>query len=135
MAEYYRLLLGRSAPQNLSPRDAKRALAKELVSWLHSPAQAALAEEGFDKIFVEHGTPQDIEELTLEQGDGMAHMPAVMALAFGVSRSEARRLIEQGAVELAGEPLAADAYDIPVQRLDGEVLKVGKRRFVRLRVT
>ncbi len=135
MGEYYRLLLGRSAPEGLSPRDAKRALARELVSWLHSPARAALAEEDFEKIFVEHGTPEDIEEFAFEQDDGVAHLPAVMAGALGVSRSQARRLIEQGAVELAGEPLATDAYDIPVERLDGEVLKVGKRRFVRLRAT
>ncbi len=56
-----------------------------------------------------------------------------MATAFGVSRSQARRLIEQGGVSLGGEALAPDEYDVEAERAEGQVLKVGKRRFRRLR--
>ncbi len=55
-----------------------------------------------------------------------------MAREFGISRSEARRLIDQGGVTLGEEPLAAGEHDVPVERADGQVLKVGRRRFRRL---
>ena len=61
------------------------------------------------------------------------HLPAVMAEAFGMSRSEARRLIDQGGVTLGETQLVAGEHDVPVERSDGQVLKVGKRRFRRLR--
>jgi tyrosyl-tRNA synthetase len=134
MADYYMLLLGREIPAERSPRDAKRLLARELVGRLHSPEQALEAERRFDRVFVEHKAPEQIEETHIQAGpDGMVHLPEVMAEAFGVSRSEARRLIEQGGVSLGDAPLGAREHDILAERADGQVLKVGKRRFVRLR--
>ena len=62
------------------------------------------------------------------------HMPALLRDAFGISASEGRRLIAQGGVKLDGEPLGAGDLDLAPSRLDGAVLQVGKRRFVRLRV-
>jgi tyrosyl-tRNA synthetase len=56
-----------------------------------------------------------------------------METLFGLSRSEGRRLLEQGGVRLDGEPLGAEEQDLPAERLDGAVLQVGKRRFRRLR--
>ncbi len=136
MAEYYRLLLQRELPgEELSPRDAKRALARELVGRLHSPAQAIEAERRFDRVHVEHRTPEWMEETTVPVGEsGTVHLPEIMAGAFGMSRSEARRLIEQGGVSLDGATLEPDEHDVAGQRVDGAVLKVGKRRFRRLRV-
>jgi tyrosyl-tRNA synthetase len=66
-------------------------------------------------------------------GDGVVHLPAQLAAAFGVSTSEARRALAQGGVKLDGEPLPADPLDRPAGELDGRVLQLGKRRFVRLR--
>ena len=60
-----------------------------------------------------------------------AEMPAVLADAFGISRSEARRLIAQGGVRIDDE-VVTDA-DVAATELDGRVLRAGKRRFVRLR--
>jgi tyrosyl-tRNA synthetase len=133
MGEYYRLLLDRPLPQELSPRDAKRQLARELTGWLRDPDQADLAEQRFEQVFVEHQTPQDVPELEIQASDGEVHLPAVIAKAFGLSRSQARRLIEQRAVELAGSERAVESFDLPAEQLDGEVLKVGRRRFVRLK--
>jgi tyrosyl-tRNA synthetase len=133
MGEYYRLLLGCEPPQDLPPREAKRALAREIVAWLHSPAEAQEAERQFDRIFVERGAPEQIEELVFEVQNGMVHVPGLMAGAFGVSRSEARRLIDQGGVSLDEQALAAGEHDLAPARLDGAVLRVGKRRFRRLR--
>jgi tyrosyl-tRNA synthetase len=151
MAEYYRLLLHREPligtppgppsdslpnpePDQLQPRDAKRALAREIVAWLHSPAAAEQAEREFDRVHIEHAMPEQIEEARFSAGeDGQVHLPGLIAEAFGISRSEARRLIDQGAATLGGEPLAKGEHDVAAERADGQVLKLGKRRFRRLR--
>jgi tyrosyl-tRNA synthetase len=133
MGEYYRLLLGRELDSQLPPREAKRALARDIVRWLYSPEAAVEAERAFDRVFVERGAPQQIEEFAFEANDGVVHLPGLMADAFGVSRSEARRLIDQGGVSLGEQAVTAGEHDLPVERLDGVVLRVGKRRFRRLR--
>ena len=65
----------------------------------------------------------------------MVHLPAALSQAFGISRSEARRLLTQGGVRVAGEPLSGAELDVPAARLDGLVVQVGRRQFRRLRVT
>jgi tyrosyl-tRNA synthetase len=134
--QYYRLLLGREPGEQAeerSPRDAKRALAGKLVSWLHSPAQAAAAERHFDRVFVERQAPEQIEEASFERDGGLLHLPGLISEEFGISRSEARRLIDQGGVTLGEMPLATGEHDVAGERADGQVLKVGRRRFRRLR--
>jgi tyrosyl-tRNA synthetase len=133
MGEYYRLLLGRELDGEVPPREAKRALAREIVGWLHSPEVAGEAESEFDRVFVQRGAPEQIDELVFEAENGLVHMPGLMADAFGISRSEARRLIDQGGVSLDEQALAAGEHDLAPERLDGVVLRVGKRRFRRLR--
>jgi tyrosyl-tRNA synthetase len=143
VAEYRRLLLdprsdGRGPGREdgnggLSARDAKRALARELVAWLHSPEDAAAAERHFDRLFVEHEAPEEIEDATFDSDGGLVHLPGLIAEQFGTSRSEARRLIDQGGVTLGDSQLAAGEHDVPLERADGQVLKVGRRRFRRLR--
>ncbi|HYM46534.1 MAG TPA: tyrosine--tRNA ligase [Solirubrobacteraceae bacterium] len=132
--DYYRLLLRRDIPAELSPRDAKRLLARELVGWLHSPERAEEAERHFDRVFVERQEPKRIPEAAVRgDGEGRVHLPAVMAEELGMSRSEARRLIDQGGVALGGSQLQAGEHDVAAERADGQVLRVGKRRFLRLR--
>jgi len=124
---------GASGPAGVSARDAKRALARDLVQWLHSPEAAAAAERHFERLFVEHEAPEQIEEAGISSDDGVLHLPGLIADEFGVSRSQARRLIDQGGVTLGDAALQAGEHDVPVERADGQVLKVGKRRFRRLR--
>jgi tyrosyl-tRNA synthetase len=62
----------------------------------------------------------------------VVHVPALIAQAFGVSTSEARRLLGQGGVKVDGEALDGGRLDIPMGDLDGKVLQVGKRRFARV---
>ena len=68
-------------------------------------------------------------EHPLPAGDPV-HLPAVLAEAFGISTSEARRLIAQGGVRVADEPVGE--LDVARATLAGVVLQAGKRRFVRL---
>ncbi len=136
MGDYFQLLLGSPAsgpPGKVSARDAKRALARGLVAWLHSPEAAEAAERNFERVHVEHRAPEEIEEANFREDGGMLHLPGLIAEQFGISRSEARRAIDQGGVTLGEEQLAAGEYDVPCQRADGRVLKLGKRRFRRLK--
>jgi tyrosyl-tRNA synthetase len=133
MGGYYRLLLSRDLDPSRPPREAKRELARELVAWLYTSEAAGEAEREFDRVFVDRGAPEQIEEHTFEAHNGVVHVPGVVADAFGVSRSEARRLIEQGGVSLDGTPVSGEEHDLPASRLDGAVLRAGKRRFRRLR--
>lgn len=133
MEEYFRLLLGRDLPADLSPRDAKRLLAREIVAWLHGPQRAQEAQAAFDRLFVEGREPEQMPEHRFGVDGAPVHVPALIAEAFGISRSEARRLLAQGAVQIGERRLGAEEQDLPRDQLDGQVLRVGKRRFCRLR--
>jgi tyrosyl-tRNA synthetase len=132
LGEWYDLLLGSPRPEDMSPRDAKRALARALVTRYHGEDAAAAAEAAFDRVFIDRALPEDIEEAPIGAADGASvHLPELMATLFGGSRSEARRKIAQGGVRLDGEPVRE--LDVPAADLDGRVLQVGKRQFRRLR--
>jgi tyrosyl-tRNA synthetase len=131
---WYSLLLGAPPPADAAPRDAKRALARALVARFHDQAAAAEAEAAFDRVFIAHELPADIPEFAVVHDDSTVHLPALIAEAFGRSRSEARRTLQQGGVRLDGEPVPAEPLDVPAAGLDGRVLQLGKRQFRRLRV-
>jgi tyrosyl-tRNA synthetase len=133
MGTWYRLLLHHESDPALGPRDQKRFLARKLVERFHDEREAELAETNFDRIHVEHQPPEEVEEVAFAADDGAVHLPAVLEDVFGMSRSEGRRLLSQGAVRLDGEALGEDDQDVAADRLDGAVLQVGKRRFRRLR--
>jgi tyrosyl-tRNA synthetase len=134
LPDWYSLLLGGAPDPALSPRDAKRALARALVERFHDLPAAAAAEEHFDRVIVRHEPPADIPEVAFTASDGTVHLPALLAAAFGVSTSEARRGLGQGAVRLDGAPVANGALDLPVSDVDGRVLALGRRRFARVRI-
>jgi tyrosyl-tRNA synthetase len=137
MAEYFRLLLGEETPAG-PPNEAKRELGRRIVARFHDEDAARAAEEHFDRLFVRREAPEEIEDLDLAPYAGanavLVHIPVLMADAFGISSSEARRLLKQGGVKLDGETMAPDALDIAPAELDGKVLQAGKRRFRRLRL-
>ena len=137
MGTYYELLLGESVPKG-DPMAAKRLLARRIVERFHDSAAAEAAEARFDTVHVAREIPEDIPELSLAEADGVqqnggdVHLPALIAGVFGISSSEARRLIAQGGVKLDGEGVDPDRLDLSAGELGGRVLQVGKRRFVRL---
>jgi tyrosyl-tRNA synthetase len=128
--QWWRLALDADPPDGLEPMEAKLALARGIVERYHGSGAAEDAERHFTRVVREGQAPADVPEAVLPPGDPV-HLPALLAEAFGLSTSEARRLIAQGGVKLDGEPVG----DLDVDRatLDGAVLQAGKRRFMRLR--
>jgi tyrosyl-tRNA synthetase len=128
LEEWYRLVMEQPVPAG-EPLAAKLALARFIVARSHGEEAAREAEAHFTRVVREGKAPEEVPELALPDGDPV-HLPAVLAAAFGLSTSEARRLIGDGAVKVGGE--AVRELDLPRLRLENALVQAGKRRFVRL---
>ncbi len=113
----------------IHPNEAKRHLARSIVTLYWGEDEAARAEAGFDRVFKEGGTPEDLDEVTIPDGDPVS-LPGLIRDVFGLSGNEARRLIDQGAVRIDDEVVSNQ--ELPRDALSGRVLRVGKRRFAHL---
>lgn len=113
----------------LHPNDAKRRLARAIVELYWGEGAGDAAEAAFDRVFRHGDSPEDLEEHKVPHGD-VVHLPSLIRDVFGISGSEARRLISQGAVYIDG--IDVEAEELNRTQLVGTVLRVGKRRFARL---
>ncbi len=112
------------------PGETKRQLAREVAALYWGEDAAADAEAAFDRLFREKAIPDDVPTIAVD-GAGQQSIPALLeAAGLVASRSEARRLVKQGAVKLDGQRLDAEYVD--AASLPGVVIQVGKRRFVRV---
>jgi tyrosyl-tRNA synthetase len=135
LPDWYALLLGAKPDPALGPRDAKRALARALAERFYDADAARAAEESFDRLHIRHEVPEDVPVVRFTvDGASTVHLPALLAQAFSVSTSEARRSLQQGAVRLDGDPVSGGALDVPAGEVDGRVLQMGKRRFARVEI-
>ena len=125
--QWWRLCLD-SEPPAVEAMESKLALARGIVDLYQGAEAAAAAEAHFTRVVREGRHPTEIQEAPLPADDPV-HLPAVLAVVFDVSTSDARRLIAQGGVKVGGEPVSD--LDVPRARLAGAVLQAGKRRFVR----
>ncbi len=128
LPEWWRLVAEQDVPEG-DPMDAKLELARSIVRRSHGEAAAAAAEAHFTRVVREGAAPEDVPGLALPEGDPV-HLPALIAAGFGLSTSDARRLIAQGGVKVDG----AVVHDLDVARssLGRALLQVGKRRFARI---
>jgi len=140
MANYFTLLTdlptGEIAalvdPAKTHPRRAKAALAGRIVAAYHDPAAAESASAEFDRVFAERQTPTEMPEVAVPAGPvGLVEL--IVAAGFAASNSEARRLIRQNAVSIDGEKISD--VKARVAPKDGQILRVGKRRFGRIAVS
>jgi tyrosyl-tRNA synthetase len=127
LGQWWRLCLDREAPAS-DPMESKLALARGIVDLYHGAQAADEAEAHFTRVVREGQAPAEVPDHPLPDGDPL-HLPAVLADAFGVSTSEARRLIAQGGVRVDGQ--AIEELDVPRSTLSGAVVQAGKRRFAR----
>jgi len=120
--------------RSLNPMELKMRLAREIVAQFHSDEAAQAAEEEFTRVFRERELPEEPEVHQVDFGEvtdshGRTGLTRLLAdLGAVPSRSEARRLIRQGAVEIDGKVATTDVVELR----DGMVLRVGKRRFLRI---
>jgi tyrosyl-tRNA synthetase len=114
------------ASGKIHPKDAKMKLAREIVTVYHGPSEAEGAEKEFVQIFQQHGQPDEMDEFKLK--DGQSLLDVLDEAGLTESRSQSRRMIQQGAVKLDDQKL-----DDPHAEFPGKgVLQVGKRKFIRI---
>jgi tyrosyl-tRNA synthetase len=124
-----RELLAELGAGSLPPVEAKRLLAHTVVARFHDAAAGDAAEQEFLRVHRRRELPTEIAEAPLPPGDPV-YLPGLLVAALGISsNSEARRLIEGGGVRLEGAPVSA--LELPRAELEGRVMQVGRRRFVR----
>ena len=120
----------------LHPRDVKMQLAYELVRIYHGDEAAQEAEKEFQQIFQQRLLPTNIPAVSLSRQKDPREFDIITFLAkvsIVSSRSEARRMIQQGAVKINGERV--QNIDEVIRWEDEMVLQVGKRRFVQIEET
>jgi tyrosyl-tRNA synthetase len=131
LLEQWWTLIAERPPPTTDSLESKLALARLIVTRSWGEEAARRAEEHFTRVVRRGEAPAEVPEVPLPAGDPV-HLPALLVESLGVeSTSEARRLIQQGAVKVNGEP--AVELDAPRAELAGALLQVGKRRFARLR--
>ncbi len=126
----------RLAEGTVHPRDAKARLAREIVRLWHGAKAAEAAEAAFRRVFVNKELPEQIPEGLISRDElvqGKARVAKLLVLlGLAESNSEARRLISQGGVSIDGTRVRDIDTEVVVQ--DGLILRVGRRRFAKVRL-
>ena len=132
------------ATGSIHPNDEKRRMARSIVDLYHGAGAGEVAEAAFDKVFRQHEVPDDVVDRTVPpdvfsrdaDGGWIVHVPALLeGMGLVRSRSEGRRLQDQGGVRKDGSPQRQTDLRIvgdPPGDLLGSVWQVGRRRFARL---
>ena len=102
-----------------------------IVAQYHGQGDAESAAEEFDRVFKQHDVPADMPEIPVSAGK-IGIVELICLAEFAESRGQAKRLVKQGAVTIDGQSIAS--IDAEVEPADGQVLKVGKRRFGQLKI-
>jgi len=110
--------------ENANPMELKKRLAREIVTQLYDPKAAREAEENFARVIQQKELPEEIPLGTRAQGSLLDY---IVANNLAKSKSEARRLIEQGAVYVDGEKV----IDLHKEVTKDSIIKVGKRRYIK----
>ncbi|VAW84030.1 Tyrosyl-tRNA synthetase [hydrothermal vent metagenome] len=138
MWRYYELLSEKTitqiqnAKKNKHPRDAKLALAKEIVARFHDQNAAIAAENEFIARFQRGVLPDDIPEVVLNVGEGIAIANMLKDSGLTQSTSESYRMIKQGAVKLDGERVSDKT--LRLSRNIECIVQVGKRRVAKIKL-
>ncbi len=114
-----------------NPRNLKRRLAREIVSLYHTPEEAVKAEEEFDRIFIKKELPDEIPEMEWTRANGnISITDLITQVSFAPSKSEARRLVQQGGVTFNNQKISDPSTTVIIEK--DNILKVGKRKFIRI---
>ncbi|MGZ3775291.1 MAG: tyrosine--tRNA ligase [Bdellovibrio sp.] len=120
------------ADKRKHPRDVKVNLAKFLIKRFHSQTAAEAAEEEFNRIFVEKGLPDEVEEFQLSAEEQIG-LPALMVRAGLVaSNGEGGRLIQGGGVQIDGEKVSDPRLKVDLKSGQSFVIRAGKKKFIKI---
>ena len=114
--------------ESINPMVLKKRLAREIVTQLYNQKEATGAESNFAKVFQRGEVPEEIKECRIPLGGGVDFRDILVKAHLAKSRSEANRLIAQGAVSVDGRKISENAASIE----SGSIIKVGKRRFAKV---
>lgn len=118
-------------PEKTHPKKAKVALAKDIIAQFYDSAAADAAEAEFDKVFAQKKLPTDIPEVQVA-ADAVMASKLLMECKLVASGGEAKRMIKQSAVSIDGEKVSSPSAEITPA--DGMIIKVGKRKFAKLKI-
>ncbi|KAF0196586.1 MAG: tyrosyl-tRNA synthetase [Bacillota bacterium] len=116
----------------LHPRDLKMRLSRTIVTMYHGEQAGQVAEQHFVTVFQERALPEDINEAQWKGKASVGVVKLLSELGLTASNSEARRMIQSGAVRVNGERMVTDEQVVNVE--SGTIVQVGKRKIVRVRV-
>lgn len=144
MFRYYELLSELSSTEieqlkqkmedgEIHPKEVKKQLARELTARFHSSQESLKAEENFETVFKKGGLPDDITEKRVQSSEKIWLPKLLVELELVNSTSDGRRMIKQNAVSIDGEKVTD--VDTQVSPTGERLIKVGKRRFCRVRFT
>ncbi|MBI4919801.1 tyrosine--tRNA ligase [Candidatus Azambacteria bacterium] len=112
-----------------NPRDVKSRLAFELVKMYHGEKNAEKAEMEFEKVFRKHELPEKMPAVLLEKGS-YKMIDLLIKTNLVKSKSEARRLVNEGAVKIGGRPIK----DLKINIASDFIVQIGKRRFAKIKI-
>ncbi|HZO87438.1 MAG TPA: tyrosine--tRNA ligase [Chthonomonadaceae bacterium] len=131
-------LLREAGSGRVNPKDVKARLAREIIALYHGMPAAEAAEAEWQRVHSAGELPSEMPEVVLKPEvarEGKVWVCRLLVVAgMAKGTGEARRLIEQGGVTLNGEKIADANAELPLAELNEAVLRVGPRRFVRLKV-
>lgn len=116
--------------QTINPRDLKRKLARTVVAMYYSEQASIEVEQNFDKIFIKKEVPENVLEVEIKNYNQITIIDLLRQVGASTTNSDARRLVQQGGVKIGGEKLADPNEKLLLK--DGDILKVGKRKFYKL---
>lgn len=116
----------------LHPRDAKIRLGKAIVSMYHGEEAAGQAENNFKEVFQKGTLPDDIPEIHWTGESRMPIINLLVELNMQGSKSEARRMIQNGGIRINSEKVLDMQLEVEIE--DGLIVQVGKRKYIKLRI-
>lgn len=137
MFRYYELLTQVTPSELLEikkmhPREAKVKLAKTLVARFHSQSAAMAAEDEFNRIFVDKGMPDEIEEVTVKIERGISLIQLMTQVGLTTSNGEASRLIAGGGVQIDQQKIADTKLKLDLTSGQSFIIRAGKKKFIKV---
>ncbi|MED4462359.1 tyrosine--tRNA ligase [Metabacillus fastidiosus] len=120
------------AAETIHPRDAKMLLSKTIVKMYHGVEAAERAEQQFISVFQERAMPDEIPSVHWKGANKMIIIDLLVELDLQKSKSEARRMIENGGIRLNGEKIGDTQLEVMIE--NNLILQVGKRKFIQIKM-